>query len=377
MTEMAIAAPGLVEPVEEIRRIGRVPVRNLWLLMLYASDLFRHGVGARVAIEENPDDIPDLVAEILALQVELRLRRNLSFGYRRRAADLGKVRGRIDLLGTERRRLLDRGMVRCRFDELTVDTPRNRYVRAALEVIAGIVRRVGMAQRCRSLAACLERMGVVGEMPGRAEVSVDRFGRHDAADRPMVCAARLAFDLALPTETAGCEDLLEPGRDIHWLRKLYEKGVAGFYSAALSGQGWRVDAGKTLIWPIEKRSSGIDAIFPAMRTDIVLDHPGNGRRVVIDTKFNSIVTKGWHREETIRSGYLYQIYAYLRSQEGGGDPLSDRATGVLLHPSVDGRLHETVQIQGHEICFATVDLSRSAKEIREQLLGVLEAWVPS
>ena len=26
---------------EEIGRVGRIPVRNIWLLMLYASDLFR------------------------------------------------------------------------------------------------------------------------------------------------------------------------------------------------------------------------------------------------------------------------------------------------------------------------------------------------
>ena len=62
--------------------IGRIPVRNIWLLMLYASDLFREILPQRRAsIEENPDDIPDLVAEILTHAVERRLRRNLSFGF--------------------------------------------------------------------------------------------------------------------------------------------------------------------------------------------------------------------------------------------------------------------------------------------------------
>jgi len=44
-----------------------------------------------------------------------------------------------------------------------------------------------------------------------------------------------------------------------------------------------------------------------------------GRRIVIDTKFNAVLTPGWHREKTLRSGYIYQIYAYLRSQEDNGD----------------------------------------------------------
>ena len=94
----------------------------------------------RVALENAPDDIPELVAEILANAVERRLRRNLTAGYQRRQADLNRVRGRINLLRTERRQLLQRARVACVFDELTVDTPRNRYVRAALTHVAGVVK---------------------------------------------------------------------------------------------------------------------------------------------------------------------------------------------------------------------------------------------
>ncbi|WP_139710398.1 5-methylcytosine-specific restriction endonuclease system specificity protein McrC [Aeromonas allosaccharophila] len=356
---------------EEIGRIGSIPVRNLWLLMLYASDLFRDIEMAKVAVEDNPDDIPDLVAEILCRRVERRIRRNLSYGYQSREAVLGRVRGRIDQLNTERRRLLDRGKVACRFDELTIDTTRNCFVRAALEEISKVVRRRSLAHRCRSLAASLKRMGVIGERPNRSEVSMDRFGRLDADDKPMLAAAHLAFNIALPTEATGAKQLSLPDRDITWIRKLYEKGIAGFYDVVLSKSGWRVDAGKTMSWQIERKTLGIDKILPSMRTDIILDHSDAGRRIVIDTKFNAVVKRGWYREETLRSGYLYQIYAYLRSQEGKGDPLAKNASGLLLHPSVGYMVNEAVVIQNHEIRFATVDLGSSAREIREQLLQVL------
>ncbi|MFM5186285.1 5-methylcytosine-specific restriction endonuclease system specificity protein McrC [Aeromonas veronii] len=356
---------------EEIGRIGSIPVRNLWLLMLYASDLFRDIEKAKVAVEDNPDDIPDLVAEILCRRVERRIRRNLSYGYQSREAVLGRVRGRIDQLNTERRRLLDRGKVACRFEELTIDTTRNCFVRAALEEISKVVRRRSLAHRCRSLAASLKRMGVIGERPNRSEVSMDRFGRLDADDKPMLAAAHLAFNIALPTEATGAKQLSLPDREITWIRKLYEKGIAGFYDVVLSKSGWRVDAGKTMSWQIERKTLGIDKILPTMRTDIILDHSDAGRRIVIDTKFNSVVKRGWYREETLRSGYLYQIYAYLRSQEGKGDPLAQNASGLLLHPSVGYMVNEAVVIQNHEIRFATVDLGSSAREIREQLLQVL------
>jgi 5-methylcytosine-specific restriction enzyme subunit McrC len=366
------AANSISEAFEATGLAGQIPVRNIWLLMLYASTLFRDLEKANVAVEDNPDDIPDLVAEILCHQVERRIQRNLSYGRQPRQAVLCRVRGRIDFLDTERRQLLDRGKVSCRFDELTVNTVRNRFVRAALEKLAQIVRRDALAHRCNSLANRLKRMGVTGERPCRGETSADRFGRHDADDKPMVSAAYLAFNLVLPTEAAGSKQLSSPDREIAWLRKLYEKGIAGFYDVTLSGRGWRVSAGKTINWLIGSKSSGIDKILPSMRTDIVLDHPCSGRRIVIDTKFNSLTTRGWHREETLRSGYIYQIYAYLRSQEGSGDPLAAAASGLFLHPSVGNMVNEWVVIQGHEIRFATVDLGATAKEIRSQLLQVLE-----
>ena len=352
--------------------IGRIPVRNLWLLMLYASDLFRTcGIG-KVGLEDSPDDLPDLVAEILAHAVEVRQRRRLSLGYCSRDAVINRVRGRIDVLTTERHQLLDRGLVACRFDELTIDTPRNRFVRAALESISRIVRRRELAHRCRSLASGMKSMGVSGEAPTRAQMSTDRFGRNDADDRFMVAAAKLAFDLAIPTEVSGADVLSLPDREVTWVRRLFERAIGGFYEVVLSPQGWRVKCGGALGWKIEQKTDGIDKILPSMRTDVVLDNPSTGRRIVIDTKFTSIVTNGWYREETLRSGYVYQIYAYLQSQVGRGDALADCASGLLLHPAIGLSVDETVVIQGHAIRFATVDLAASVEEIRNQLLSVCD-----
>lgn len=364
----AALQPREKEPADTPGFIGRIPVRNLWLLMLYASDLFRtRGIGM-VDLENSSDDLPDLVAEILAHSVEVRQRRRLSLGYQSRKAALNRVRGRIDALTTERRQLLDRGMVACRFDELTIDTPRNRFVRAALEAISRIVQGQDIAHRCRSLAGGMKAQGISGEPPTRTQMSTDRFGRHDADDRLMVAAAKLAFELTLPTEASGANVLALPDREATWVRRLFERAIGGFYDVVLSPQGWQVKCGGTLGWQISKKTTGIDSILPTMRTDVVLDHSASMRRIVIDTKFTSIVTNGWYREETLRSSYVYQIYAYLRSQVGRGDPFADCASGLLLHPAIGQMIDETVVIQGHPLRFATVDLTATSAEIRAQLL---------
>jgi 5-methylcytosine-specific restriction enzyme subunit McrC len=156
------------------------------------------------------------------------------------------------------------------------------------------------------------------------------------------------------------------------VRRLFERAIGGFYEIALSPKGWRVLRGGAMGWQIEQKSAGIDKILPMMRTDVVLDRPATGLRIVIDTKFNSIVTNGWYREETLRSAYVYQMYAYLRSQEGRGDALADTAIGLLLHPSIGQTVDETVVIQEHPIRFATVDLTASPGEIRASLLNLCD-----
>ena len=366
--------------------VGRIPVRNLWLLMLYASWLYRALPSSRrYAAEENPDEIPDMVAEILTRAVERRLRRNLSSEFDRREADLTRVRGRINALRTERRHLLQQGRIACSFDELTTDTPRNRYVRAALNHLNRTVNRIELRRRCRIIASALERAGVGTGTPCAAGRGVTRSpvsaGKSNAEDRQMLAAAELAFNLRLPTEAPGQSRLPAPARDERWARMLFEAAVGGFYDTVLSPQGWAVRTGSVMNWQIESPTSGISLILPRMETDIVLESPVLAdeparSRLVIDTKFTGIVGTGQYGNPTLRSGYIYQIYAYLRSQERQADPPSLTASGLLLHPSVGEEVDESATIQGHRIRFATVDLAADSQSIRSRLLVLANSVMP-
>ena len=294
-----------------VATVGRIPVRNLWLLMLYASRLFRELPSTRrSAAEENPDDIPNLVAEILTRAVERRLRRNLSLEFDRRQADLARVRGRIDSLRTECRLLQQKGRVACSFDELTTDTPRNRFVKVALNQLHQRVNESELRRRCRITAAALERAGV-GTDNSRDPVMRDSrstvsAGRTNTEDRQMLAAAELALNLRLPTEDPGQSPLSAPDRDEVWVRKLFEGAVGGFYDTLLSPQGWSVRTGGVMRWQVESPTEGIQLILPNMKTDIVLQRPDTGSgspasRVVIDTKFTNIVGLGQHGNTTLHS----------------------------------------------------------------------------
>lgn len=353
----------------ETRKIGRIPVNNLWFLMLYASDLLRFGSEPALRLyDKDVDDVAQLIAALLAKAAEQRLRRSPTQSYIRRHRNLSRVRGRIDVLETSTRSLLSKGLVACRLNELSADTPRNRLLRVALERM-GRLAMGEVADRCRSYARLLARMDVSGILPTRADLSRDTISRNDAHDRQIMGLARLAFDLALPTEEIGLTRSYAPMRDEVWVRRLFERAIRGFCSFEFRERRWSVSGGDHLYWQLMGESPAFRSLLPRMETDVIIDAGENGR-LVIDTKFTSILADGRYGNQTFKSAHMYQLYAYLRSQEGL-EPFWQHASGMLLYPSIGDTVVEQGRIQGHKVTFATVDLRQPPSRIRAELVELI------
>ena len=351
---------------------NEIPLRNVWVLFLYAANLARFKDHLDVEPDESAD-LHELVARVLGHVVEQRLRRNLSRGYQPRHAVLSRVRGRIDQLRTATGQLLERGLVACHFEEHTMDTARNRLVRAALEFLSIRVNNAAVAHNCRSLAQSLARQGVSGSRPSRAEMAADQISRNDMADQLMVALSSMALELQMPSEQTGAARAVVPDVDVHLLRRLFEKAVGNALRMRLQPQGWMVNTGRRLDWPLATNASQtILDHLPAMQTDIELQNHSLCRKLVIDTKFTNIFAPTQYRENVLKSGYLYQLYTYLRTQESYLPTPQWISEGMLLHPQVGGSFNEHIDLQGHRMRFKTIDLSCTAPELESQLLGILE-----
>jgi 5-methylcytosine-specific restriction enzyme subunit McrC len=349
---------------------AQIPLRNIWLLFLYAADLVHFKDQIKVSLE-SAKNLPELVARLLVHVVEQRLRRNLSKGYRPKHAVLPRVRGRIDMLKTATGQLLERGRIACSFEEHTMHTPRNRLVRAALDNLAICVEVAEVVHACKSLSNALGRLGVGADRPSRAEMAADQIGRNEAADLIMVNLARMVFEALIPSEQEGMTTAYKADTSPHLVRHLFEKAIANAMRIELEPQGWQVRAGRRLSWPIDAASSKVMAYLPSMQTDIELTHKVQKRKVVIDTKFTHIFAATQYRDEVLKSGYLYQLYSYLRTQEGLVFEKGWKSEGMLLHPQVDGVVDEHIDLQGHRMRFKTIDLMCSAEDLEIQLRNCL------
>ena len=347
-----------------------IPLRNIWLLFLYAADLAHFKDVARVQAE-LARDLPELLARLLVQVVRQRLRRNLSRGYQPKHAVLSRVRGRIDVLSTASGQLMEQGRVACRFEEHTMDTPRNRLVRSALDYLAVRVDVPEVVHACRSLLQQLGRLGVSSQAPSRAALAADQISLSETADLLMVRLAKMVFEAFIPSEQTGIDHAPAVDADVHLVRRLFEKAVANALRLQLQPLGWQVRRGRKLNWPVARSSDGITDHLPGMQTDIELVHMGQRRKLVIDTKFTHLFTDTQYKKEVLRSGYLYQLYAYLRTQEA--ELLAngiERSEGMLLHPQFGQALDAYIDMQGHRIRFRTIDLTCSAADFEKQLLNL-------
>jgi 5-methylcytosine-specific restriction enzyme subunit McrC len=324
---------------------SRIPIRNLWLLLLYASEFYKTGNKSLSGIEDYPERLPDLLGEILIASVADRLKTPLTPEFDSSQGDLPRVRGRIDVLRTESHQLLSRGQIACNYEELTVDTPRNRLVHSALTLLAPLVSSKDLRHRCRADARRLSSLGV-SSAAARSTIrdATIQFSRNDAQDRAVLLAARLALQLKLPSDHGG-GGLRRSSLSDHEFRRLFERAVGGFYAVAAQELGWLTRQAQFISWNESNETAGVGGLLPRMQTDMSLENSAAKRRIIIDTKFTTAFAVGQFGGQTIKSDYLYQIYTYVRSQEDPADVLT----------------------------VATVDLGAPAMDIRKQLLDAIAA----
>ncbi len=108
-----------------------------------------------------------------------------------------------------------------------------------------------------------------------------------------------------------------------------------------------------------------------MLPDLILRNESSREIIVLDTKFtaNSLISRPLGKA-VFDSSHIYQLYAYLRSQEHLSDH-HQMASGILLYPTVGYEMSERIVLQGHSIRFETIDLVQEWTGIELHLLTLV------
>lgn len=358
----------------------KIPVRNWWHMLLYAWDLVEFNDRFKTELDRAPD-LRALLTDILVFLMKHQVRRGLRGDYVERSEELRGVRGRIDFGETLRGLTMYRGRLHCEFEEFTLNVPRNQIIRSTLN--DSLNRRFEDFEEERSehgrlvsdLEALLRMLYEIDRVRVTRRLIASELrllGRNEREYKLMLKICEMLQDPSMPD--SGVSSDLEV---VDWIQqrepRIFELFVANFYKLRLRGQGWDVSAQPTLKWnePVAREDGELR--LPAMRPDIVLRRAGNPDQIlVIDTKWYRSVTSEYYGNLNVHSANLYQMYAYLASQDYRSEA-HRRATGILLYGQTnEGKQRLRTEIDAHPFRVETLDLTKESwVEIEDDLEKVV------
>lgn len=344
-----------------------IPIRNWWHMLLYA---WQEPVITRQVSMGDVESAPTLdalFATVLMKMIQQRMRIGLGRGYVPVSKKLRAVRGRVDFAESLKQHTFDHGEAKCDFQEYSVNEPRNQILRSTLarlvhtgEFGPNQAEAEELRHRLRWLARNLNGVAIV-------ELDLEAIRRHivtqnDYDYRLMLSICEMIVMRQMPLDAEATNPLPTVDQATLILHRVYERFVANFYKAHLTG--WDVRAQPRLDWHAQQTNEHL----PMMVPDLILQEHKTGRVIILDTKFTaaSLVHNQWGKP-VYDSSHLYQLYAYLRSQEQVSAEYRS-AEGILLYPAVQARLSERVDLQGHIIRVESVDLAAKWEEVESQLL---------
>ncbi len=349
-----------------------IPIRNLWYMLLYAWNEVPIQTFDVMEDIENAPTLDALLASMLVKLVYQRLRIGLGRDYVDEKRTLKGIRGKINFTDSLKHRTFERGEAHCEFQHYSLNTPKNQIIRSTL------IRLVQTGQfgpdpaPAEALRHNLRRL--VRDLEGIDLIELTHdvirrqpLGRNDRDYRMMLAICELLLQRQMPADSAGLSHLPALDRDALVLYHIYERFVANFYRTHLTG--WAVTPHKRLSWHAE----AMHPYLPFMYPDLVLEEKSSGRIVVLDTKFtaHSIVKNRWDGQ-SFDSGHLYQLYAYLKTQEHLSEP-HRCASGILLYPAINTYLSEKIILRSQTLRIESVDLSAPWTEIERHLLDIISS----
>ena len=225
------------------------------------------------------------------------VRRGLPHRYREREDDLAFLRGKLDIPRQLARHSVRPDRLACRFEELSVDTPLNRVLKAAVTRLALMS---GSDTNLRRLAELAARFEFVGRSPAPAREPV-RLDRTNTAFHRLYRLAQALLGGQWQSTTSGDSDgfgLLFPMND------LFEAFVGRTMRAVLAPRSVHLqDTGNYALEGDRER----ERLF-ALRPDIVVDGD-----IVIDTKWKSL--KAEEPTLGVKQHDVYQMLAYARAYQ--------------------------------------------------------------
>ncbi len=338
---------------------SKIPVKNIYYMLAYAWD-YPHESRMIDVYGEDEKDIINLLSKILILKVKSLVKRGFYREYTPVKEESGVIRGKLLFKESIENFSYKKGKMHIKHEEFTPDILHNQLIKVTML-------RLSMYEHLEhEYYEDLKRMLMYFRGVSRIELKPKFFNqvklhRNNQHYRFILNICQFISENVLLHEGSGKSAFNDFSRDHMKMARLFENFVKNFYRHEYSGSNARSE---TLDWGAIGENN---EYLPLMHTDISME--ADNQKYIIDTKFYQHGLVEFKGKEMVRSGHLYQIYAYLENDRRKRN--GDKAVGILLYPRVYQSFQLNYEMQGFNIKICSVDLAGNWKGIEGRLREIL------
>jgi 5-methylcytosine-specific restriction enzyme subunit McrC len=343
----------------------KVPIRNLFCILCYAREI-PELVPAFTSADE---DLPhlQLLADLFLKETDHLMKRGLMRGYHEQQEDTNQLSGTILFEKSINHLIAKRPSLICEKDQYDEDILVNQILKVTLLTLFRTNRLLNEAKtQIYQHVSSLQNVSTIALT--RRHFFTVRLDRNNKHYQQMLLLARFIYEWMNLSEQKGSDHLMDVLNDDRQMQVIFEKFILNFYQYE---QQIYVAKSERLKWQMQGETV---ALLPEMITDITLIDKASNDKIIMDAKYYADIFLKSFGADKIRSGHLYQLYAYLN--HGSGNKIT---RGILVYPTNGVKVDEVYRlniqvgstIQETTVRIFTLDLNQRWESIYRQMFDLL------
>ena len=334
-----------------------IRIQNIYYMLSYAFQVLNEQGYKQVATEEF-DNVAELCAAILIKGVSLQIKRGLGKEYVVQSEPLSSLRGKIDISASIKQQSTLKKQLVCNYDEFSVNSYMNRILRTTMDILLRCDLSKGRKKQIRKLLIYFSDVEPLSQEKINWRL---QFNKNNQTYQMLISVCYLILKGLLQTTSDGSTKLMD-FLDEQRMCRLYEKFILEYYRkehpeirASASQIPWDTD-------------DDYREMLPVMQSDIMLKK--GEKTLIIDAKYYSHTTQKQYDVNSLHSGNLYQIFAYVKNLD---TERTGNVSGILLYARTDEAVlpNNEYKMGGNSISVKTLDLDCDFSEIRKQLDNIV------
>lgn len=351
---------------------ARIPIQNLYYLLCYAWGLPEQREWVKVDADSCPA-VLDLLSRLLTKGADVLLKRGIAKEYRTHEEEIAGIKGKLELAQTIKRNRHREGKTICTLDDLTGDILLNQIVYTTMYRLLGN-KDVDEAVR-KDLRRTFLRFPKVSIIDiTRGTFKDVRLNRNNRFYRLILNVCEMLYANMLPEENRPGEyRFLDFTRDEKIMNDIFESFLRNFYHQECS-QDYPIVKRTKIYFQLKAINAEDEDLLPEMETDVTLDNPKEGKRIILDAKYyNEMFVSRYGTSMKLRREHISQIQSYIDNQEDPERPYTLQANGIMVYPMTNVHFTEAnYEYRHHRLRFCAVDLAQDWHHIDHRLRQIIQ-----